>query len=152
RPLVYGKAATSVAADGATLSWDRRLTDNVDGEVELGIVIGATAWEVSAEQAMDHVFGFTIVNDVSSRDEGLGREPWLLGRSMPGFCPTGPTVVTADELSATDLALTCEINGEPIQDGRTSQMRFGVREIVSYLSRHAVLRPGDLIASGTPAR
>jgi hypothetical protein len=95
---------------------------------------------------------YTIVNDVSSREAWLDGDQWLLGKSMPGFCPVGPSIVTADELSANDLALGCAINGEPIQDGRTSEMRFGVREIVSFLSRHLVLRPGDLIATGTPAR
>jgi 2-keto-4-pentenoate hydratase/2-oxohepta-3-ene-1,7-dioic acid hydratase in catechol pathway len=152
RPLVYGKAATSVAAHGATLGWERTLTDNVDGEVELGVVIGEPAWRVSREDAMSHVFGYTIVNDVSSRDASLDGDQWLLGKSMPGFCPVGPIVVTADELTATDLALGCSIDGEPIQDGRTSAMRFGVREIVAFLSRHVELRPGDLIASGTPVR
>ena len=152
RPLVYGKAATSAAAHGATLGWERTLTDNVDGEVELGVVIGEPAWRVRREDAMRHVFGYTIVNDVSSRDEWLDGDQWLLGKSMPGFCPVGPTVVTADELSPADLALGCSIDGEPIQDGRTSAMRFGVREIVVFLSRHVELRPGDLIATGTPVR
>jgi 2-keto-4-pentenoate hydratase/2-oxohepta-3-ene-1,7-dioic acid hydratase in catechol pathway len=152
RPLIYGKAASSVAADGATLAWDRSLTDNVDAEVELGIVIGQTASNVAPEDALAHVFGWTIINDVSSRDEWLDGDQWLIGKSMPGFCPVGPWVVTADELDATDIALGCTIDGEAIQDGRTSSMRFGIAEIVSYLSRHLVLRPGDLIASGTPAR
>ena len=152
RPLVYGKAAGSVAAHGATLRWDRAETDNVDGEVELGVVIGEAAWRVPAEDAMSHVFGYTIVNDVSSRDAWLDGDQWLLGKSMPGFCPVGPSVVTADELTASDLALSCAIGGEPIQAARTSAMRFGVREIVAYLSRHLILRPGDLIATGTPAR
>ncbi|HET7830703.1 MAG TPA: fumarylacetoacetate hydrolase family protein [Candidatus Limnocylindrales bacterium] len=152
RPLIYGKAASSVAADGATLAWDRSLTDNVDAEVELGIVIGQTASNVAPEDALAHVFGWTIINDVSSRDEWLDGDQWLIGKSMPGFCPVGPWVVTADELDPADTALGCTINGEAIQDGRTSSMRFRVAEIVSYLSRHLVLRPGDLIASGTPAR
>jgi 2-keto-4-pentenoate hydratase/2-oxohepta-3-ene-1,7-dioic acid hydratase in catechol pathway len=152
RPLVYGKAATSVAAHGATLGWDRTLTDNVDGEVELGVVIGEQAWRVARDEAMSHVFGYTIVNDVSSRDDWLDGDQWLLGKSMPGFCPVGPVVVTAEELTATDLGLGCSINGEPIQDGRTGAMRFGVREIVAFLSRHVELRPGDLIATGTPVR
>lgn len=152
RPLIYGKAASSVAADGATLAWDRSLTDNVDAEVELGIVIGQTASNVAPEDALDHVFGWTVINDVSSRDAWLDGDQWLIGKSMPGFCPVGPWVVTADELDPTDIALGCTINGDAIQDGRTSSMRFGIAEIVSYLSRHLVLRPGDLIASGTPAR
>ncbi len=152
RPLVYGKAASSVAGEGATLAWNRSLTDNVDAECELGIVIGATASDLTPADALRHVFGWTVINDVSSRDEWLDGDQWLIGKSMPGFCPVGPWVVTADELNPADIGLGCTINGEAIQDGRTSAMRFGVAEIVSYLSRHLVLRPGDLIASGTPAR
>ena len=152
RPLVYGKAASSVAGDGSTLAWDRSLTANVDAEVELGIVIGATASNVGPEESLRHVFGWTVIDDVSSRDEWLDGDQWLIGKSLPGFCPVGPWVVTADELDPADIGLGCTINGEAIQDGRTSSMRFGVAEIVSYLSRHLVLRPGDLIASGTPAR
>jgi 2-keto-4-pentenoate hydratase/2-oxohepta-3-ene-1,7-dioic acid hydratase in catechol pathway len=152
RPLIYGKAATAFVAGDATLTWDRDLTDNVDAEVELGIVIGSTAWLVAEDDALDHVLGYTIVNDISSRDASLDGDQWLLGKSMPGFCPTGPHVVPRGELDPSDLAVRCTINGEPIQDGRTSQMRFSVAEIVSFLSRHLELRPGDLIASGTPAR
>ena len=152
RPLIYGKATSSVAGHGAHLAWDRSLTGNVDAEVELGIVIGVSASNVAPGDALRHVFGWTAINDVSSRDPWLDGDQWLIGKSMPGFCPVGPWVVTADELDVTDVALGCTINGEPIQDGRTSSMRFGVAQIVSYLSRHLVLRPGDLIASGTPGR
>jgi 2-keto-4-pentenoate hydratase/2-oxohepta-3-ene-1,7-dioic acid hydratase in catechol pathway len=142
RPLVYGKLPSSVAGHGAALAWDRSLTPNVDAEVELGVVIGRQAT----------VFGYTIVNDVSSRDEWLDGDQWLLGKSMAGFCPVGPWIVTADELDPADLGLGCTIDGEPIQDGRTSNMRFSVAEIVSFIGRHVELRPGDLIATGTPAR
>jgi 2-keto-4-pentenoate hydratase/2-oxohepta-3-ene-1,7-dioic acid hydratase in catechol pathway len=152
RPLVYGKAASSVSGHGATVSWDRALTDNVDAECELGVVIGADAWQVPAESATAHVFGYTIVNDISSRDAWLDGDQWLLGKSMPGFCPVGPWIVTADELDPRDLRIGCTIDGMPIQDGRTSQMRFKIPEIVAYLSRHARLAPGDLVATGTPPR
>jgi 2-keto-4-pentenoate hydratase/2-oxohepta-3-ene-1,7-dioic acid hydratase in catechol pathway len=152
RPLIYGKAATAFVQGDATLAWDRAVTDNVDAEVELGIVIGSTAWQVAEGDALDHVLGYTIVNDISSRDASLDGDQWLLGKSMPGFCPAGPHVVPRGELDPADLALRCTINGEPIQDARTSQMRFSVAGIVSFLSRHLELRPGDLIASGTPAR
>lgn len=152
RPLVYGKAQNSVAGDGDTLTWDRSLTSNVDAEVELGVVIGEPAWRVTAEDAMRHVFGYTIVNDISSRDEWLDGDQWLLGKSMPGFCPVGPVVVTPDELDPTDLRLGCTINGEAIQDGRTSDMRFSIAEVIAFLSRHVRLETGDLVASGTPAR
>jgi 2-keto-4-pentenoate hydratase/2-oxohepta-3-ene-1,7-dioic acid hydratase in catechol pathway len=152
RPPIYGKAATSVAGDRARLTWDRSLTANVDAEVELGVVIGETAWNVAPDEAIRHVLGYTIVNDVSSRDPWLDGDQWLLGKSMPGFCPVGPTIVLAADLDPADLRLGCTINGEAIQDGRTSEMRFAVAEIVAFLSRHVELRPGDLIATGTPIR
>ena len=98
------------------------------------------------------VFGYTIVNDVSSRDPWLDGDQWLLGKSMAGFCPVGPWIVTPDELDPSDLRLGCTINGEPIQDGRTSDMRFPIAELITFLRRHVELRPGDLIVSGTPAR
>jgi 2-keto-4-pentenoate hydratase/2-oxohepta-3-ene-1,7-dioic acid hydratase in catechol pathway len=152
RPLVYGKAASSVIGDGAVVSWDRSLTANVDAECELGIVIGREAAAVTASQAMRHVFGYTCINDISSRDPWLDGDQWLLGKSMPGFCPVGPWIVTRDDLAVTDLRLGCTIDGVAIQDGRTSSMRVAIPDIIAYLSRHVTLRPGDLIASGTPAR
>jgi 2-keto-4-pentenoate hydratase/2-oxohepta-3-ene-1,7-dioic acid hydratase in catechol pathway len=142
RPLIYGKAPSSIAAHGDTLTWDRELTPNVDAECELGVVLGADVG----------IFGYTIVNDVSSRDPWLDGDQWLLGKSMPGFCPVGPVVVTADEFDPTDVRLGCTINGDPIQDGRTSDMRFSIAEVVAYLRRHVRLEPDDLIVSGTPPR
>lgn len=152
RPLVYGKAGRSVAGHRSRLTWDRSLTASVDAECELGVVVGAAAFEVPADRAMDHLFGYTIINDVSSRDPWLDGDQWLIGKSMPGFCPVGPSIVTRDALDPTDLRLGCTINGTPIQDGRTSAMRFGIPEIIAFLSRHVRLMPGDLIATGTPGR
>jgi 2-keto-4-pentenoate hydratase/2-oxohepta-3-ene-1,7-dioic acid hydratase in catechol pathway len=152
RPLIYGKAANSVAGHGVTLAWDRDVTDDVDAEVELGAVIGVPAFQVTPAEAMDHVFGYTCVNDVSARDERLDGDQWLLGKSMPGFCPVGPWIVTADAFDPANVALRCTIDGAPIQDGRTSSIRFGIAEIVAYLSQHLELRSGDLIATGTPVR
>jgi 2-keto-4-pentenoate hydratase/2-oxohepta-3-ene-1,7-dioic acid hydratase in catechol pathway len=152
RPLIFGKAASAVAGHGSVLTWDRALTANVDAECELGVVIGLSATAISLEDSMDHVFGYTCINDISSRDEWLDGDQWLLGKSMPGFCPVGPWVVTRDELDPADLRLGCTINGIAIQDGRTTDMRASIAEVISYLSRHATLRPGDLIATGTPAR
>jgi 2-keto-4-pentenoate hydratase/2-oxohepta-3-ene-1,7-dioic acid hydratase in catechol pathway len=152
RPLVYGKLPTAVAGHGSTLTWDRGLTAEVDPEAELGVVIGTRAESIEPGDAMRHVFGYTCVNDISSRDPWLDGDQWLLGKSMAGFCPSGPWIVTADELDPADLRLGCTINGAAIQDGTTADMRFSIAEIVSYLSRHVVLTPGDLIATGTPAR
>ena len=152
RPLIYGKAATSFVGDAATIAWDRRLTANVDAEVELGVVIGRRAFRVDPADVAGVILGYTIVDDISSRDPWLDGDQWLVGKSMPGFCPAGPVLVPADALDPADLRLGCTINDEPIQDGRTSQMRFSIAEIVAFLSRHLELRPGDLIATGTPAR
>ncbi|HLA15717.1 MAG TPA: fumarylacetoacetate hydrolase family protein [Candidatus Limnocylindrales bacterium] len=152
RPLVYGKLPSSMAGHGATLTWDRKLTPNVDAEVELGVVIGQPATAVAPEDALRHIFGYTIVDDVSSRDEWLDGDQWLLGKSMAGFCPVGPWVVTPNEIEPDDLRLGCTINGIPIQDGSTAAMRFSIEGVIAFLSRHVTLRPGDLIATGTPAR
>ncbi len=142
RPLIYGKAAGSVAAHGDTLAWDRSVTDDVDAEVELGVVIGSNGG----------IFGYTCINDISARDEHLDGDQWLLGKSMPGFCPVGPWIVTADAFDPANVGLRCTIDGAPIQEARTSAMRFGIAEVIAYLSQHLELRPGDLIATGTPAR
>jgi 2-keto-4-pentenoate hydratase/2-oxohepta-3-ene-1,7-dioic acid hydratase in catechol pathway len=157
RPLVYAKLPTAVTSHGSTITWDRALTPNVDAEAELGVVIGQPAFAVSPEEAMRHVFGYTCVNDISSRDPWLDGDQWLLGKSMAGFCPVGPWVVTPDELASDDagpgaMRLGCTVDGAAIQDGTTADMRFGVAEIVAFLSRHVTLVPGDLIATGTPAR
>jgi 2,4-didehydro-3-deoxy-L-rhamnonate hydrolase len=152
RPLIYGKAASSVGGHGAVLTWDRTLTADVDPECELGVVIGISATAVEPEDAIEHVFGYTCLNDISSRDPWLDGDQWLLGKSMPGFCPVGPWVVTRDEVDPADLRLGCTINGVPIQDGRTADMRTSIADMIAYLSRHVTLRPGDLIATGTPPR
>jgi 2-keto-4-pentenoate hydratase/2-oxohepta-3-ene-1,7-dioic acid hydratase in catechol pathway len=152
RPMVYAKLPTAVTGHGSLVSWDRSLTANVDAEVELGVVIGEPAMAVAPEDAMRHVFGYTCINDISSRDPWLDGDQWLLGKSMAGFCPVGPWVVTPDELSPEALRLGCTINGTAIQDGTTAHMRFSIAEVISFLSRHTVLRPGDLIATGTPGR
>jgi 2-keto-4-pentenoate hydratase/2-oxohepta-3-ene-1,7-dioic acid hydratase in catechol pathway len=142
RPLIYGKASSSLVGDGATIRWDRSLTGNVNAECELGVVIGADS----------SVLGYTIVNDVTSQDPWLDGDQWLLGKSMPGFCPVGPWIVPADQLDPSDLGVCLTINGTCVQDGRTSQMRFSIPELIAYLGAHIALRPGDLIATGTPKR
>ena len=142
RPLVYAKASSSLTGAGSAISWDRSLTANVNGECELGVIIG------------DHatVLGYTIVNDVTSQDPWLDGDQWLLGKSFPGFCPVGPEIVPALDLDVSDVRLGFTINGTVVQDGRTSMMRFSIEQIVRWLGAHIALMPGDLIATGTPAR
>jgi len=152
RPLIYGKAAASVAGHGATLAWDRDVTDDVDAEVELGIVIGAPAFQVTPAEAMHHVFGYTCINDVSARDERLDGDQWLLGKSMPGFCPVGPWIVTADEFGPpSGKRITLRVNGETRQDSNSSDMLFDCETIIESLSAGLTLELGDIICTGTPS-
>ena len=142
RPLVFGKAASSVVGDGATISWDRSVTANVDGECELGVLIGPDG----------SIAGYTIVNDMTSRDAWLDGDQWLLGKSLPGFCPVGPVLVPAHELDPTNLRLQFHVNDVRVQDANTDLMRFSIPQIIEFLSRHLTLREGDLISTGTPVR
>jgi len=151
-PVVFSKFSTSVIGPNDDVIWYTDLTGAVDYEVELGVVIGRTAFRVAQADALDHVFGYTVVNDVSARDLQL-RPPgqWDLGKSLDTTCPYGPGIVTADEIpdpQALDLRL--RVNGVRKQGSNTSNMIFGVAQLIAFLSRGVTLLPGDLIATGTP--
>jgi 2-keto-4-pentenoate hydratase/2-oxohepta-3-ene-1,7-dioic acid hydratase in catechol pathway len=151
-PLVFSKWPSSVVGHGADIRWDPDLTRQVDYEAELAVVIGRTARNVPEEHALDHVLGYTCLNDVSARDLQFGDGQWVRGKSLDTFCPMGPSLVTADELgNPQDLAITCRVGNDVLQDSRTSQMYFPVAAIISYLSRSFTLEPGDVVATGTPA-
>jgi len=151
-PLIFAKWASSVVGHGADIRWDPGLTAQVDYEAELAVVIGRSARRVTVADALEHVLGYTCLNDVSARDLQFGDGQWTRGKSLDTFCPTGPVLVTADELGdASDLAISCSVDGELLQDARTSQMYFSVAEIVSYCSMAFTLEPGDIVATGTPA-
>lgn len=150
-PKVFGKLPGSVVGTGAALSWDPQLLPLVDYEAELAVVIGLPARTISAESAAEHLFGYTCLNDIASREDRYDGDQWLLGKSHPSFCPLGPWIVTPDEISDPHaLRLRSVLNGEEVQSGSTGQMRFRIPEIVAYLSRFTELRPGDVIATGTP--
>ncbi len=126
----------------------------VDYEVELAAVIGKTAKNVSAANALDYVFGYTIGNDVSARrwQKHGGAGQWVRGKSFDGFCPLGPVLVTTDEISdPQDLGVQCRLNGELMQDGNTSDMIFSVAQLISFLSESTTLLPGTVILTGTPS-
>ena len=151
-PLVFSKWPSSVIGHGADIRWDPELTRQVDYEAELAVVIGRTARNVSEDAALDHVLGYTCLNDVSARDIQFGDGQWVRGKSLDTFCPMGPVLVTTDEVGdPQDLAISCRVGDEVLQDSRTSQMYFSVATIISYLSRSFTLEPGDVIATGTPA-
>jgi 2-keto-4-pentenoate hydratase/2-oxohepta-3-ene-1,7-dioic acid hydratase in catechol pathway len=150
-PLIFAKFTTSVVGPGDEIRWDPSLTQQVDWEAELGIVIGRTARRVSEADALDYVLGYTCLDDVSARDLQFGDKQWVRGKSLDTFCPIGPAVVTLDEIGdPEDLAISCVVNGETVQQDRTSNMFYGVRRLISHCSNAFTLEPGDVIATGTP--
>lgn len=152
RPLLFAKFPNSVAAHGEAVTWDASLTDKVDYEAELAAVIGRRSRNLGVEEALSAVFGYTCANDVSARDLQFGDRQWVRGKSLDTFCPLGPWIVTADVFrEPLDLEITCRVNGRVMQSSRTSRMIFNVPELVSFLSRHFTLQPGDVILTGTPS-
>ncbi|HEV8696101.1 MAG TPA: fumarylacetoacetate hydrolase family protein [Candidatus Limnocylindrales bacterium] len=151
-PLIFAKWPSAVVGHGADIRWDPALTTQVDYEAELGVVIGRRARRVSRADALDHVLGYTCLNDVSARDLQFGDGQWVRGKSLDTFCPMGPAIVTADEVSDPQgLAIRCLVNDEVLQESNTSEMFFTVAEIVSHCSQAFTLDPGDVIATGTPS-
>ncbi|MFJ7648795.1 fumarylacetoacetate hydrolase family protein [Lysinibacillus sp. NPDC097279] len=127
------------------------VTKQLDYEVELGIVIGEKIKNVKEENALDHVFGYCTVNDLSARDLQMKTQQWLLGKTCDKFSPVGPYLVTADEIeNPNNLALKTYVNGDIRQNSNTADMIFNCAEIISYISQHMTLEPGDLILTGTP--
>jgi 2-keto-4-pentenoate hydratase/2-oxohepta-3-ene-1,7-dioic acid hydratase in catechol pathway len=130
---------------------DRGATSQVDWEVELGVVIGRTGKNIHAARAYDYVFGYTALNDVTARDLQKGHVQFYKGKSLDGFCPMGPVVVTADEFGDPHhKPLTTRVNGVVNQDGTTADMIFPVTSIIEWLSKRLTIEAGDLIATGTP--
>jgi len=149
-PILFNKFSNTLTGHGHDIPLPRT-SQQVDYEVELTIVMGKKAKYVSREDALSHVFGYSTVNDVSARDLQLRTQQWLLGKSCDSFSPLGPYLVSADEVgNPNDLQLTCFVNGEERQNSNTSDMIFHCDEIVSYISQHMTLEPGDIILTGTP--
>ncbi len=150
-PIVFMKATSALIGPNDTVVLPRGSTKG-DWEVELGIIIGKTAKYVTEQDAMDHVAGFTIVNDVSERHLQSERGgQWTKGKSCDTFGPVGPWLVTPDEVGdPQNLDLSCDVNGQRRQTGNTASMIFSVAHVISYLSHMMSLRPGDIIATGTP--
>jgi 2-keto-4-pentenoate hydratase/2-oxohepta-3-ene-1,7-dioic acid hydratase in catechol pathway len=123
----------------------------MDYEVELGVVIGRTARGISQADALKHVWGYTIINDVTARDLQQKHRQWFIGKSLDTFCPMGPFIATADEVDVGALQVRCWVNGELRQDANTADLIFDVPTLIEVLSRGLTLQPGDVIATGTPA-
>jgi 2-keto-4-pentenoate hydratase/2-oxohepta-3-ene-1,7-dioic acid hydratase in catechol pathway len=150
-PALFSKWPSCVIGTGDDIRWDPNLASQVDWEAELGVVIGKTARHVPVDEALRHVLGYTCLNDVSARDLQFGDLQWTRGKSLDTFCPMGPVLVTTDEIQDPQtLDITCVVDGEVMQSSNTSQMYFGVAEIISFCSQAFTLEPGDVIATGTP--
>ena len=150
-PLIFSKWPSSVVGHGTAIRWSAELTAQVDFEAELAVVIGRAARRVTVDEALDHVLGYTCLNDVSARDLQFGDGQWTRGKSLDTFCPMGPVLVTADEIGDPhDLEISCSVGSERLQHANTSQMYFTVAEIISHCSAAFTLEPGDVIATGTP--
>jgi 2-keto-4-pentenoate hydratase/2-oxohepta-3-ene-1,7-dioic acid hydratase in catechol pathway len=126
-------------------------TQELDFEGELAVIIGKKAVRVTSVDALRHVFGYTIANDISARDAQFSDGQWTRGKSMDTFCPLGPTIVSADEIPDPQaLKITTRVNGEVMQSASTSEMIFPIADIISYISQTMTLMPGDVILTGTP--
>ena len=150
-PILFPKFANSVVGPGAEVLVPPE-ADEIDYEAELAVVIGRRASRVAVADALDHVAGYACANDVSSRSLQFRTGQWLTGKAIDTFLPLGPYLVTADEVPDPQaLGIRCLVNDEPRQDSSTSEMVFGVAELVSYTSRTLTLEPGDLLVTGTPS-
>ncbi|HMA37522.1 MAG TPA: fumarylacetoacetate hydrolase family protein [Chloroflexia bacterium] len=153
RPAVFTKAPTTVIGPYDPILIDPRVSEQIDWEGELGVVIGVGGRGIPREHALDHVFGYVVVNDVSARDiQAAHGGQFFLGKSLDGSCPLGPWIVTKDEIAdPQDLRLTTRVNGVVKQDANTSDMIFPVAVLIEWLSRGMTLEPGDIISTGTPS-
>lgn len=150
-PIIFSKLPQCVIAPGAAIRFDPAVTRALDYEAELAVIIGRGGRGIAPEQALDHVWGYTIVNDVTARDLQARHKQWLLGKSQDTFCPMGPWAVTADEIDPANTRIRCWVNDELRQDAGTAQLIFDIPTLIATISAGITLLPGDIIATGTPA-
>lgn len=152
RPTTFTKFPSSIIGPDDEIRWNPELTQKVDWEVELAVVIGKKASRVAAADAYDYIAGYTICHDVSARDLQLEKgDQWIVGKSLDTFCPLGPVVVTKDEIADPhDLPLRCLVNGKAVQDSNTKELIFNIPTLIEYLTQGITLLPGDIITTGTP--
>lgn len=150
-PQIFTKPRTALAAAGDELSFDKSVSDRMDYEGELGIIIGKGGRDIASEDAFDHIFGYTVINDVTARDLQRKHEQWFKGKGLDQSCPMGPWIVTKDEVPDIEaVEIVTKVNGETRQSAKVSQMIFDIPTILSELSKGMTLEPGDVIATGTP--
>jgi 2-keto-4-pentenoate hydratase/2-oxohepta-3-ene-1,7-dioic acid hydratase in catechol pathway len=152
-PTFFSKTPTTVIGPYDPVPYDPKITEKLDWEAELGVIIGPGGVNISEADAMKHVFGYTVINDVSGRDiQRQHGQQWFKGKSLDGTCPMGPWIITADEVPNPDsLSIGCKLNGVVKQESNTSYMYFKIPRIIAELSHGMTLEAGDIISSGTPA-
>lgn len=152
KPIYFSKRVSEANYDGGKIPRYDGLVEKLDYEVELGVILGKDAFQVPEEQVQDYIFGYTIINDVSARDLQTGHKQWYFGKSLDGFTPIGPCIVTADEIAYPPvLGIRCTVNGEMRQNGSTADFITTIAQVVAELSRGMTLKAGTIIATGTPA-
>ncbi|MEZ5639376.1 MAG: fumarylacetoacetate hydrolase family protein [Burkholderiaceae bacterium] len=150
-PIVFTKVPSASSVRPIRCNCPARQCSQIDYEAELAVVIGTGGKNIARADAMRHVFGYTIVNDVTARDVQMRHQQWDMGKSFDTFCPMGPWIVTADELDGRKTRVRCWVNGELRQDGPTENMIFDIPTLIETIARGITLYPGDVIATGTPA-
>lgn len=150
-PALFSKLPSTVTASNAPIFLHQGVTEKVDYEAELAVIIGKGGRGIRPEDAWSHIWGYTIVNDVTARDLQKNHKQWFLGKSLDSFAPMGPWAVTADAVDATNLTVTCHVNGELRQKANTRDLIFDIPTLIATLSAGITLEPGDIIATGTPA-
>jgi 2-keto-4-pentenoate hydratase/2-oxohepta-3-ene-1,7-dioic acid hydratase in catechol pathway len=150
-PIIFTKVPECVVAHHALVEIDPKVSTSIDYEAELAVIIGTGGRAITRADALRHVWGYTIINDVTARDLQGKYSQWLIGKSQDTFGPMGPWAVTADEVDLTDGAIRCWVNGDKRQDSRFSQLIFDIPTLIATLSEGVTLYPGDIIATGTPA-
>lgn len=150
-PIVFTKVPECVVGPRADVLLPAGVSDQIDYEAELAVVIGRGGKNIARADALAHVFGYTVVNDVTARDVQMRHQQWDMGKSFDTFCPMGPWIATADEFDGTRTRVRCWVNGELRQDGPTENMIFDIPSLIETISRGITLYPGDVIATGTPA-
>lgn len=150
-PVFFTKNVTTVCGPYDPIPFDERVTDKLDWEVELGVIIGRGGKNIAEKDAMKHVYGYTVINDVSGRDiQRRHGNQWFKGKSLDGSCPMGPWIASADEVSPEDLRVITRVNGVAKQDSNTRYMYFKIPRLIAELSVGMTLEAGDIISTGTP--
>lgn len=150
-PVVFTKTPETVIGHQQKIPRHNNVTDQLDYEAELGVIIGKGGKNISRQNALEHVWGYTVINDMTARDLQKNHRQWFIGKSLDGFCPMGPWVTTADEMDLSMATLSCWVNGELRQNATVDQLIFDIPALIETLSAGIALKPGDVIATGTPA-